>query len=268
MARPRVRLRTRVLGGLLGSGTLLCLVCGGLTYRAVGPSPDYRELVSLEASTPLCFDDVSVFVGDADVLELHRRVLVEGDRIVEVDEARERCPDGYTVIDGDGRTLLPGYIDAHVHLFAPAGVPWAPHPPAPEHHLQALLASGVTTVYDLGGPASLLSDLRAEVESGAVVGPRVIHGDIPITVPDAHPIPAGTALARFPLTLAVPFGATVVADESEARGAVEARADLEYIKIIPRPTPRVGPGDERRSARSARRRGAPEAHARIRSHRD
>lgn len=66
-------------------------------------------------------------------------VLIIGDRITEIGSAGEiRAPEGILVIDGEGYTLMPGLIDAHIHLND-------------EQELAAYLAHGVTGVRNMSG---------------------------------------------------------------------------------------------------------------------
>ena len=60
------------------------------------------------------FTNVNVFDGFADELAMNTDVLVEGNHIVEVGE--NISAPGATVIDGGGRTLMPGLIDMHTHV--------------------------------------------------------------------------------------------------------------------------------------------------------
>src|SRR3954470_21851928 len=97
-------------------------------------------------------------------------VLVRGDRIVAVGpSATTKVPDGATRIDGKGRWLIPGMIDGHVHFFQSgnlytrpdvadfnAVMPYAKEVARNQARLPATfkvwLASGVTSVIDVGGP--------------------------------------------------------------------------------------------------------------------
>src|SRR5205823_14178136 len=87
-------------------------------------------------------------------VEPGQTVIVRGDRIVAIGASADvPVPPDATVIQGDGRYLIPGLTDAHVHLTT--DMPWAPARPdfgdAPLY-----LAHGVTTVINLGGtPAQL-----------------------------------------------------------------------------------------------------------------
>ena len=82
------------------------------------------------------------------------------------------------VVDVHGATVLPGLIDAHVHLqWVPGSVYRKDDPEQLRkfrlHHLRAYLASGVTTVLDTGISASVLTDIHNHLKSGGI-GPRVI----------------------------------------------------------------------------------------------
>ena len=62
----------------------------------------------------ILFTNVNVFDGVSKSLEMNTNVLVEGNLIKSVG-ASINLPDGAEVIDGGGRTLMPGMIDSHVH---------------------------------------------------------------------------------------------------------------------------------------------------------
>ena len=74
---------------------------------AVGLNP-------VQAPPSFIVSDVRVFDGER-VAE-HRSVLVQDGRIARVGGSTFAVPAGTAVMDGRGRTLLPGLIDAHVHL--------------------------------------------------------------------------------------------------------------------------------------------------------
>ena len=100
----------------------------------------------------------------------HQTVLIRGDRIVAIGSTSEiSVPDGTLVIDGNGRYLLPGLTDAHVHLST--NLPWAPARPGFGDG-PLYLANGVTTVINLGGSPEQL-DWRRRVEAGELMGPTI-----------------------------------------------------------------------------------------------
>ena len=69
---------------------------------------------------PVVFTNVRIFDGKSGQLIEGRRVVVEGNKIKAVEPVGEAAPEGAQIIDGGGRTLMPGLIDAHWHaMLAP-----------------------------------------------------------------------------------------------------------------------------------------------------
>lgn len=88
-------------------------------------------------------------------------VLVEGGVIAAVGPVGEvDAPETARIVDGTGRTLMPGLIDMHVHVWD-------------EAELGAYLANGVTTVRNMSGMPFLLAMAR-RIESGELSGPRLV----------------------------------------------------------------------------------------------
>ena len=69
-----------------------------------------------EALEQILFTNVNVFDGRAEELQMGVNVLVEGNVIRTISAESVSAP-GATVIAGEGRTLMPGLIDNHVHLM-------------------------------------------------------------------------------------------------------------------------------------------------------
>ena len=93
--------------------------------------------------------------------EDERAVLVMGDRITEIGAAGElSTPEGVRIVDGLGYTLIPGLIDAHIHL-------------SDEAELTGYLAHGVTGVRNLSGYPFHLR-LSEKIRTGALLGPDFI----------------------------------------------------------------------------------------------
>jgi imidazolonepropionase-like amidohydrolase len=109
-------------------------------------------------------------------------VLVEGERIKAVGTAVEH-PAGARVIDLGDATLMPGLIDAHVHLFLHPGdedlqtveesVPWRTI--LAEHAAEADLMAGFTAERDMGteGAGSASTAVRRAIDEGLTPGPRM-----------------------------------------------------------------------------------------------
>jgi len=109
-------------------------------------------------------------------------ILVEGDRIVEVG-ATVRRPAGAETIDLGDRTLVPGLIDAHVHLFLHPGAEdlQTVQESVPERTILATLAArddlmaGFTAERDMGteGAGSADTAVRNAINEGKIPGPRM-----------------------------------------------------------------------------------------------
>jgi imidazolonepropionase-like amidohydrolase len=96
-------------------------------------------------------------------------VLIAGQQIVAVGPARAiAIPGGTSVLDATGKFLIPGLVDAHVHLTG-AGEPAGSR----QFLIPLLVANGITTVRDMGGQVDLLKRLRGEIGSGKLVGPQI-----------------------------------------------------------------------------------------------
>jgi imidazolonepropionase-like amidohydrolase len=109
-------------------------------------------------------------------------VLVEDGRIAAVGRAADGVPDGAAVVELGGRTLLPGLIDAHAHVYAnqPTPEPGAePLLPGVDGHLLAAdlreaLRRGVTTLRDVGSHGDAALEARQAMRYGAFRGPRLL----------------------------------------------------------------------------------------------
>ncbi len=130
-----------------------------------------------EKKPQVLFTNVKVFNGTEN--KLHDvDVLVEGNKIKEVRKgAKSTSPDA-TTIDGEGRTLMPGMIDCHTHLFmnAAGGVPgmeaatWDEIGARAAHMAMEYLFMGITSVREMGGGGS---GVKKTVDAGLLAGPRI-----------------------------------------------------------------------------------------------
>jgi imidazolonepropionase-like amidohydrolase len=188
----------RTGGGRRGAlGTTLLLSLGAAA--AIGFRPGAGEA----QERPVAFVDVAVIpMIDAGVVE-HQTVVVVGGRITSVGPASAvEPPAGARLIAGQGRFLIPGLVDAHVHLME-------------EADLGQFLFHGVTTVRNLMGSEETLR-LKRGVAVGSLVGPRIITSGPLFAGPDT------------------PWRRKVVpVDPVEARAAVRRQRDAGYdlIKI-------------------------------------
>ncbi|WP_237107423.1 amidohydrolase family protein [Nonomuraea sp. MG754425] len=121
-------------------------------------------------------------------------VLIDEGLIVSVGP-RGSAGEADDVLDLPGHTVLPGLIDAHVHLgFDDKVDPVTRRSPESDHHLllrmaenaRKLVSAGVTTARDLGGRGFLDLVLRDAVEEGLTVGPHIVAATRPITITGGH----------------------------------------------------------------------------------
>ena len=146
-----------------------------------------------------------VFDGERD---LGIATVVVHDGRIEAAGAEVAVPDGLPVVDGTGKTLLPGLIDAHVHAWGEAQ--------------RDMARFGVTTGLDMHGVASRLADLRTQREStGDTQQADLWAAGTAITAPGGH----GTQYG-FPVP-------TVDAD-TNVDAFIGARVDegADFIKFI------------------------------------
>ena len=164
-------------------------------------------------------------------------VALDGERIRAVgsDEDIRRLGGPKTrVVDLRGRTVIPGLIDAHVHLLIAADI--VDEPSLRNYERTALtkvmsgfISHGITTVRSTGDPLPYIAELRSRMES-AVTGPRVvITGPIPSS-PGGHP--ATTVCQKNPFCRQ--GVAREVESPEQAREAVReiARAKVNAVKIV------------------------------------
>jgi imidazolonepropionase-like amidohydrolase len=122
-------------------------------------------------------------------------VLVDDGRIAAVEPAAAPAPEGCQVLEVPGGTVLPGLVDAHVHLCADGtdgtldriGEPSADGMMAViEQSLRRHLAAGVTAVRDLGDRRFAVLDWRSSARSSSGVYPAVVAAGPPITSVGGH----------------------------------------------------------------------------------
>lgn len=230
-------LRRWLRRGLLGL-LLVLLVVGGLALRVACSfeALPVWPLASLGPVEPLLVvRDVRVFTATGHEFLEHQDVVVRAGRIEAVRATGEPLPAGSRVIEGMGtRTLMPGLVDAHVHVLSSGGAPWQRFHFAPEHNLEAQLYAGVTTVFDLGGFAGELEALAQKTGAGTLAGPRIFHTGQPITAPGSHPLPAAGALLPWPAGSLLGLIIPTVATPDEARAAVARTVEdrVDYVKVI------------------------------------
>lgn len=217
------------------AGLWIVLVLSLAGVGCLGEALEQRALlIGKGQAEHLYFRDVRLFDGTSALAREHQDVEVNGGRVVAVKPTGETPPVSARVIEGAGKTLLPGLVDAHVHITAPGSAPWRLVRPSPEHNAAANLYAGVTTAYDLSGRSSDTHALREAIADGKAFGPRLYLTDSSISQHEGHPVPAVKELAPFPLSLLIPALIVQVKGPEDASAAVEgiAAKNVDYLKII------------------------------------
>jgi imidazolonepropionase-like amidohydrolase len=164
------------------SGVILLCMSSILTVSAES------QRSSPQPTGPLTVPSHRMVIAASEVLDgkggvLHdTRIVVEGAKIVAIDPSA-----GPVDYDLRGLTVLPGWIDAHVHItwiFGPDGknasqggtTPQALYAAASNAWLT--LMAGFTTVQDVGSPAAI--PLRDAIAQGKLPGPRILTSAAPL----------------------------------------------------------------------------------------
>ena len=216
----------RVGARILAGAALAAVATSGLRAQAPAEAP----VVAIRAGT--------LIDGTGAAPVRSAVIVVRGDRIEAVGPS-VRVPAGARVIDLSRYTVLPGFIDAHVHLASrPLGVGDFVHRGVTDDEgddalwgvadARATLLAGFTTVCDVGSASFANVALAHAIDAGRVSGPRMVvaghligisggHCDLdglaPGVVPERGPlegIAAGADQVREAVRLQVKYGATVI----------------------------------------------------------
>ncbi|HET9068294.1 MAG TPA: amidohydrolase family protein, partial [Amaricoccus sp.] len=141
------------------------------------------------AADDVLFENVRIFDGTGAPLTPPANVLVR-DNVIATISGQPIEAEGATRIDGTGRTLMPGLIDAHWHALLVRPTPAeAIYGDLGHTNLVAgaeatdTLMRGFTTVRDMGGPSF---GLKQAIDEGVVVGPRIYPSGAMITITSGH----------------------------------------------------------------------------------
>ena len=200
---------------------LLGLCQAGQVQQALGATP----AATPAASGVTLFQNVRIFDGKSGTLSGPSNVLIRGNKIERIATGPIPTDRSATtvLIDGGGRTLMPGLIDMHWHAMMVRPTP-AQLLTADIGYLNLVagaeatntLLRGFTTGRDLGGPAF---GLKRVIDEGTVAGPRIFPSGAVISVTSGH----GDFRQPFelPRTLGAPqsrgeqLGAAMIADSPD-----------------------------------------------------
>lgn len=149
-------------------------------------------LAQEERPSVVLIENVRIFDGVAPTLSPASNVLVRGNLIelISQEPITVSDDDHALVIAGDGRTLMPGLIDAHYHIMM-ASVPLSAALQGPEGYLNLVAAKsaeqtlmrGFTSVRDLAGP---VFSIKRGIDEGLINGPRIWPSGAMISQTSGH----------------------------------------------------------------------------------
>jgi len=167
---------------------------------------------------PLVLQHITVIDGTGAAPQPDQTVVITAGRITNIGPASQiKFDKTARVINGEGKFLIPGLWDMHVHIAGVNADPsWSK-----EVLLPLLLANGITGVRDMGGDLDTLLSWKRDIESGKLLGPHIVA---------AGPWLAGGG-RKTPEQLPV-------ANEDEARAAVRElkKRGADFIKVISLPS--------------------------------
>ncbi len=137
-----------------------------------------RACVLAAQNGTIAITGVTVVDGTGAPPQRHTVIVREG-RIAALLPAASPAPAGATEVDGQGKFLLPGFWDMHVHVTK-----------AGSNVLPVFVANGVLGVRDMGGDWDTIRVMRAAVSRGTRLGPRIVAADA-IRAQRALPLPSG-----------------------------------------------------------------------------
>ncbi len=169
-------------------------------------------------------------------------VVVEDGRIAAIAAGDADGPEGALVVDAQGRTLMPGFIDAHRHIITGPSGPWLENQAA--DRMREFLEAGFTSVQSGGGDPAAQVELQRRIEVGEIEGPRIVTA---VFTQLAAPAPGGggggrggdpartdTARPGFRPTDAAP---RIPEDEVRAFVRNQVEAGIDAIKAVILVTP-------------------------------
>jgi imidazolonepropionase-like amidohydrolase len=170
-------------------------------------------------------------------------IVIVGDKIQAVGSGAA-MPENAEVIDLGDATLLPGFIDAHVHLSDESSENWYKdwyndkmRFPAEKalygaHYAKITLEAGITTVRDVGSGDHISLGLRNAINAGVIPGPRMLIANYGIGATGGHadqdPIPPEVVAPEGPLQ-----GVCNGADECRAAVRYQIKYGADVIKFMP-----------------------------------
>jgi imidazolonepropionase-like amidohydrolase len=176
---------------------------------ALATTPDGLQPYVREDAPVLVLDHVRVIDGTGAAAAEDQRIDIEGGRITRVESARERdaYPAGAKVLDLTGKTVMPGLVGMHEHLFYPTpkrgsdGLPM--YGEMADSAPRLYLAAGVTTARTAGSMEPYVDlALKKMIDAGQRPGPKLrvtapYLGDFAGFIPQLHTLSGAQDAGRM-----------------------------------------------------------------------
>src|SRR4051812_1241147 len=115
--RPEIRIVTERMNAALSRRGFMSAVAASAASFGLGTTAFAQQPAPSRPARPTLFTNIRLFDGTSPSLRSGVQVLVEGNRIRAVLGGGEAAPPDVVMIDGGGRVVMPGLIDAHTHLI-------------------------------------------------------------------------------------------------------------------------------------------------------
>jgi imidazolonepropionase-like amidohydrolase len=215
---------------------LLSAAPGGAQTPAAVPTPAARAVYALKAAR--------MFDGRSDRMTENAVVVVEGSKVKAAGPGESTAiPVGAIVLDLGDVTLLPGFIDAHVHMTGEGSDNWIAdfynglRRSVPEQTLLAAtyakktLFSGFTTVRNVGAGDDVDVGLRNAIRQGWVEGPRMLVARYALGASGGHCDRTGFPPGTFGKEKGVEEGIVHGADEAREAVRQQIKYGADVIKV-------------------------------------
>jgi imidazolonepropionase-like amidohydrolase len=243
------------------------LLAGWLLTGGCSLEPSLPRLIKLAPARPeLRIENVALFDAENARIVTDQTLVVKGGVVAWVGGATAAtlpAPATDAVrIDGRGKTLLPGLVDAHVHLGIAGAPPWQMRMANPRRNLEAMLLAGVTTVFEPGGFIDVSRALRQGVRDGSIDGPDIYTAGPVFAARGGHPFPMVKLQVPSMLVAMIAPRLAYLADDTADLPGLLARFDAsgaDFMKLIvdelPFGAPVLGDAIIARAVRHAHKRG-------------
>jgi len=194
------------------------------------PAGAETEVVSAQQNLPMVFRNVSVFDGGSDRLRPGATIIVEGELISSVSFGQDTVlPEKALILDLNGQFMMPGLIDAHVHVSHDSREDT-------EQDLERALLGGITSVRDMGGDARRLASLKRDALLGEIRSPDIYYSavfagptffDDPRVVDVTRGVTPGAAAWARAITAETDLEQVIAEARGSGASAIKIYTDLE-----------------------------------------